>query len=260
MKTYFAAAKFNFCRMLAYPWELAAFFAGRIIMLGFLVIFWHAVSKSNSGIFDFKQLLSYFLITSAVRDLTLSNSTRFGRGVQKQIKNGEINNILIKPVKEIQFLLANFIGQEGIQFFYAASAFIAGFIIFPPKNVFNAVSFILFLFLTFFISISINIFLAILGFYSPEASGIQNVANHIIRILCGTLIPLNYFPGTLKKIAMLSPFPALAFTPTYILQNQLSFVELSQLFAVGIFWAVFLIITSSLLWKKSLKKYEGVGI
>ncbi|MFH1175325.1 MAG: ABC-2 family transporter protein [bacterium] len=259
-KVYYEVAKFNFYRILAYPWEIVAFFVSRIIILGFLAIFWYAISKSNRGSFDFRQLTAYFLVAQSVRDLTFSTSTRLGNVIRKTIKYGEINNVLIKPVSEIKFLLAEFIGENGAQIFFAILGLIAGLVILPPKNVSNLIGFALFLILTFLISIGINIYIGLLAFHSPEAGGIQNVFNNFNRVLCGTLIPLVYFPEFWRKMLMFTPFPALAFTPTYILQNQLGFSQIFQIFAVGIFWAVFLIFSSNYFWKKSLKKYEGIGI
>lgn len=257
---YWEVIKFNFSKMLAYPWEMAAFFTGRIIGLGFLAIFWFAVAKSNPGMFDFRQLLAYFLIVSAVKELTISTELWLGRDIQTSIKRGEINNILIKPVKEIKFLTASFIGWNGLAFLYAIIAFFLGIKIFPPKSIINFAGFILFALVAFLISVSINVYVGILSFYSPEARGILSMVGHIIKILSGSLIPLIYFPDFFKKIVILMPFPSLAFTPVYVLQNQVSKGEFIYLLLIAIFWAIFLYVSSNYLWKKSLKNYEGVGI
>ncbi|MCX6738558.1 MAG: ABC-2 family transporter protein [Candidatus Parcubacteria bacterium] len=253
-------AKFNALKMLAYPWELVAFFIQRFIGLSFLAIFWFAVAQSSSTVLDFRHLIAYFLISSAVRDLTFSYETKFGREIMRMVKKGEISNYLIKPVPSIPFLFSAFAGQTWMALLYSAVAMIAGLIILPPTGMINFFSFFVFLILAFFVSISFNLFVAILSFYVVEANGIRNMFNHIIRILSGALIPLTLFPEVLRNITLLSPFPLLAFTPTYVLQNTLPWQDITQLFLVSSAWAIGLSLIASFLWKKALKKYEGVGI
>lgn len=260
MKLYFEIAKFNFLKMLMYPWEVVAFVFNRLILLGSTIIFWLAVSKGNSSLFNFRELLAYFFVVNAVRDLSFSTNTRFGRDIQKDIKSGEINNVLVKPVRMIPFLFAGFVGENGSMFIYAIFMLIAGVIILPPKNSLNLVLFFIFLFLALLLSVAVNICIGIIAFYSPEAGGIQNVCNHILKVLSGMLIPIIYFPALTRKIILLTPFPSLAFIPTFMLQNSVSTSELLKTFFVTIFWVVFLSVVSNYLWRKSLKQYEGVGI
>jgi len=259
-KLLFEVAKFNALKMLAYPWELVAFFVQRFIGLFFLTIFWFAVAKSSSTMQSFQCLIAYFLVSSAVRDLTFSYEMKFGRGVQIMIKSGEISNYLIKPVSTIPFLFFGFVGQTWMSLFYSSIALIAGLIILPALSFVNLIAFLVFIVLAFFVSISFNIFVAIISFYIVEAGGFRNMFNHILRILSGALIPLTLFPTAIRSIVLLTPFPLVAFTPTYVLQNALSIGELSRLFFVSFFWAIALFWSMSLLWKKSLKKYEGIGI
>lgn len=259
-KLLFEVVRFNALKMLAYPWELVAFFIQRFVGLFFLALFWFAVAQSSPTLLDFRHLIAYFLISSAVRDLTFSYETKFGNSVLKMVKSGEITNYLIKPVSTIPFLFFGFAGQTWMSLVYSALALIAGLIILPPVGIINYIAFIVFCTLSFFVSMSINLFVAIIGFHVVEASGIRNMTNHIIRILSGALIPLTLFPETARVFVLLSPFPLLAFTPTYVLQNTLSWNELTQLFFISAFWAIALLFTMIFFWKRALKKYEGIGI
>lgn len=252
--------KFNFAKMLAYPWEMVAFFASRIVELCFLIIFWYAVSRSNSGIFSFRQITAYFLVVSAVRDLSLMTNMRLGREIKNNIKSGELNNALIKPVKIIPFLLAVFAGENGLMFLYAAAALVIGIIVFPPAGILNLALFFIFLTFALLLSLSINIYAGMAAFYSPETEGLLNILNSVIKILSGALIPINYFPRLLKKIILLTPFPGLAFTPAFVLQNKIASNELLKFALIGIFWTFFLLASVKYFWKKSLRNYEGIGI
>jgi len=260
LKLLFEVAKFNALKMLAYPWELVAFFIQRFLGLLFLAIFWFAVSQSSTTLQSFHSLIAYFLVSSAVRDLTFSYELKFGREIQRMVKSGEITNYLIKPVPAIPFLFFAYAGQTWMSLIYSACALIAGIILLPPLSVINFIAFIMFLVLAFIVSISFNLFMAIISFYVVEAQGIRNMFNHVIRVLSGALIPLTLFPGTLRYFTLLSPFPLFAFTPTYVLQNTLPWNELGYLFAVSLGWAIGLFLIMSYLWRRALKQYEGIGI
>lgn len=252
--------KFNALKILAYPWEWVAFFFQRFISLSFLALFWFAVAKSSSVAVSFRELIAYFLVAGAVRDLVFANDTKFGRSIMLMIKSGEISNYLVKPVSIIPFLFSTFAGQTWMAIVYAIVTLIAGLIILPPAGIINILFFVIFLIFAFCISLSFNLFVAIVSFYIIEANGIRNMFNHVTRILSGTLIPLTLFPPALKWIIMLTPFPIVAFTPAYVLQNNLVLSELTSLFIVSLVWAVGLLIFILMFWRRSLRRYEGVGI
>lgn len=260
MKLYLAIIKFNWLKILSYPFEIIAFFACRFAALGFLALFWYAVARSSGGAMDFRPLVAYFLVAAAVKDLTFSTDTKFGKAIQVLIKGGDISNYFIKPTRTVPFLLSAFIGENGMGLIYALISLTLGLIILPPLGLINILSFLVFLIFAFVVSVCFNLLIGMLSFYFTEADGFRNAINHVIKILSGALIPLNLFPFWMKGVILLLPFPALIFTPTYVLQNTLSLIELSSFFITALVWSIILIIITRYLWRYSLKHYEGVGI
>lgn len=179
MKLYLSIIKFNGLKLLAYPFEILAFFFSRLTALGFLALFWYALANSTGGEVDFKPLIAYFLVAAAIRELTVGNETKLGRFIQRLILQGEINNYFIKPVKTIPFLLFSFIGDNWMGFIYALATILLGLIILPPLSLLNILAFIVFLILALVISICFNVLIGIISFYSPEATGFRNVFNLI---------------------------------------------------------------------------------
>lgn len=253
-------AKFNALKTFAYPWDGVAFFIQRFIGLSFLAIFWFAVARSSGVALNFRQLIAYFLVATAVRDLTFASETRIGKEIMRLIKYGEISNYLIKPISTIPFLFSTYAGQMWVMIVYALAALSLGIFIAPPASWVNIAAFLVFIILAFLIAVSFNFFVAIISFHVVEASGIRNVFNHIAQILSGVLIPLTFFPATIRSVVALSPFPAVAFTPAYVLQNSLATAELLRLFAIDLAWAAGLLFLVYFFWKRSLRQYEGVGI
>ncbi|MFA5022665.1 MAG: ABC-2 family transporter protein [Candidatus Paceibacterota bacterium] len=260
MKLYLSVIKFNWLKILAYPFEIIAFFAGRFIALGFLALFWYAIAMSSSGGIDFRPLIAYFFIAAAVREVTYGQDTKFGRYIQQLVNRGEINNHFIKPIKTVPYLFFSYAGETGLGMFYALATLIIGLVILPPMTWFNVLAFLIFIIFALIISLCFNVIVGLLSFYSPEANGFRNAFNHVNKILSGSLIPINLFPTGIKEILLLLPFPALIFSPAYVLQNQLGVAELLQLFLPALFWSIILIFITRYFWRRSVKTYEGVGV
>jgi len=115
-----------------------------------------------------------------------------------------------------------------------------GLILLPVYS-FTSICFcILFVILGSIIAININVLIACLTFYTPDADGIRNAINHVLRITSGALIPIYMFPSVLKNILLLSPFPALAFLPVYILQTPLAINVILYHLIVTLSWSIIL--------------------
>jgi len=256
----FNIIKFNFYKELAYPYELIGFLLRKIIAFGFIILFWQILSSGNSKTFDFNQILSYFLISQAVTDLTFTNDVRFGREIQKLIKSGQISNYFIKPMNSIKLLFLSFIGERTSIFIYSLVTLSIGIYLIRSLSFENIFLFLVSIVFATITGIALNLIIGTIGFYSPEASSIQNMFNHMNRIFSGILIPLDYFPGILKTIVSYSFFPILAYYPTTILQRGNQNNQVQEIFLISIFWTIFLLIIAFAWWKKSVREYEGVGI
>jgi ABC-2 type transport system permease protein len=260
MRFYYDVFRFNLLTAVAYPIEILSFTLKKLITLSFLLFFWFVVSKTNPDIFNFRYMISYFLISLSIGEIAMVSSYAFGRNIQKQIKSGEFSNSLIKPVNIIRFLYVSFLGFNGVSVIYSLVALVCGVIILPPENSFGVLLFFPAVIATIFASIGINILIGVVGFYSPEASSIKNVAKHITTILSGGLIPLDYFPATIRAIASFTPFPVLTYYPTIVLQKGSLNADTLTKIGLSVIWAAILMVVSNLLWKKALKNFDGVGI
>jgi len=260
MRTYLEAFRFNVLIASAYKLELIGFVLRQLIKVGFLLYFWLIISETNSQIFDLKKMLAYFLIGSGFSELTMSDAYTFGRSIQKQIRRGEFSNILIKPVKLVRFLYVSFLGTEFYTLIYSVLSICVGIFIYPPHSVLNFILFMVFVIFALIIAFSLNILIAVIGFYSPEAGSIKNVFRHITLLFSGALIPLSYFPSFWRAFAQLTPFPALIYSPVVALQEGYIPQETEKLLVLAIVWSILLWTVSSKLWQRAINQYDGVGI
>ncbi len=137
---------------------------------------------------------------------------------------------------------------------------IVGWIFLPPVAWWQILLFGVSLVFGFIISFVINLLVGCTSFWTSEASNLQNVASHFVRIFSGVMIPLSFFSPTVRNILLLSPFPAMAYLPSIILQTSTMTSEIWTLFGATVFWSALLLPISFWIWRKGLKQYEAIGI
>lgn len=77
---------------------------------------------------------------------------------------------------------------------------------------------------------------SLLCFYTTGYLGISWTRNAIFEFFSGALIPIVMFPGWLKSMAYMTPFPYMIQIPISILLGQELNVALFQVYAVQFFW------------------------
>lgn len=77
---------------------------------------------------------------------------------------------------------------------------------------------------------------SLLCFYTTGYLGISWTRNAIFEFFSGALIPIVMFPGWLKSMAYMTPFPYMIQIPISILLGQELNVPLFQVYAVQFFW------------------------
>lgn len=256
---YFDILKFSFKQSLVYPQEVIAIFVRKAIQISALLLFWSILGKSTNGQLNVKELISYFLISAGVVELVMAN-LNFGRNTLKKIKNGEINNYAVKPVNVIYYLYFSYVGYSGIDYLIAAISISIGLWFKPPQGIISILLFLAFLILAVFISLGINILIAVIGFLTPEASGFKNVVAHINKVLSGAIVPISFFPGITKTIVNLTPFPYLVFGPANAMKTGTMTNSVYFQLGIALFWACFLYFFSLYAWNTLFKRYEAIGI
>ncbi|HEY1074399.1 MAG TPA: hypothetical protein VGE59_01720, partial [Patescibacteria group bacterium] len=241
MLVYWNIVQFNFQRFLVYPLEIGAAFLRRAIDITFLVLFWNVVSQSSGGSISAVPLVAYFLIATSVDVFTQSARLTFAKYINYAVKNGTISNYFIRPLPEIPHLYASFLGSEGLSFCIAFVTLVVGIILAHVSSILTFLAFIGFLFVAIILSFAINLLVGLLSFYTPEATGLRFTVGHVIRVFSGLIIPLSFFPDTLKAIFLFTPFPSMVFGPTSVLAGQSSSFETWMSFVVAIIWIIILL-------------------
>lgn len=259
MKLYFSILQFSFFRFFSYPYEILATALRSVVEISFLVFFWSLYTKSAGSSMTVVGFASYFLIASGVNELAMSQWGKLGSGLAYAIRSGSITNFLIKPIRILPAYYFIVTGQNGINKILALITIIIGLFINPPQTLLSWILFVIFFLGAAAISYAYNIIDASMFFYS-DAKGMRNALNHMIGIFSGLLIPISLFPEPFKSVLQLTPFPWMVFGPINALKMTTVNMEVLNSICIVIFWSITLNLLAHIIWARSLKKYEAIGI
>ncbi len=257
---YKRALLFGLSQVTNYRSEVWLSILSKLVSLLGVVFLWSIVGKLSGGVAGVSSLASYFLIANAVQGLVDAESLRFSKVITHEVKLGGLSTHLLRPVNPVMFMYANFWGTRGMYILTALVFMLLGFSFLPSISLLQIVLFLISLLLSFAVAFVFNLFIGSLSFWTPEANHLQNVMSHILRVFSGVLIPVSFFSGAAKTALILSPFPALAYLPSILVQSKVITVEMWTIFGAAIFWSAVLLPASFWFWKKGLKRYEAIGI
>ena len=259
MTAYLAVISLNFQRFLAYPLELVATVVRRGIEIGLFILFWVVIAKSSGGSLSTNGLAGYFLISSSVAALTSVIQMKLAQRINSVIRNGSLSTYLVRPLHSAGFLLAESIGSNGPAYVVAIATLCLGLLLVPTPTPAQLLLFFASLAVAFILASSINLLVGSISLYIGESSSYRHCVIHIIRILSGAMVPLAFFPETIRRIVELTPFPATVSGPTVILTKPDLATQLPQL-GIAAAWCLALTWIALVHWNRSLHAYDAVGI
>ncbi len=260
MLLYFHLLRFSFLRFFAYPYEILAALLRNGLEIAFLIFAWSLFNQYSNNALSINTLASYFLLASGIDVLVMAQWGRFGGSLGKAIRFGTISNYLLKPVNILPTFYSTALGSDGINVFFSICTIFLGLYIQPPQSLLSVGLFVYFFINAIFIAYAYNILEATMFFYVPDANGIRGSMQHIIGLLSGLLVPIYFFPHPLDQFIKLTPFPGMIFGPINALKtNAINSTVMTDM-SVVLFWSITLNILALLFWRRSLKRYEAVGI
>jgi len=237
-------------------------------ILNILVFFflWNSIFEiDHTEVFGYtkERILTYAIILIMVRSISLSSRSV---DVASQIANGEISNLLVKPVNFFKYWLARDISSKILNLLFSVlEVFILVYLLNPPIFVqINPVIIGLFFFsiiISSLIYFNILMLTNFVTFWMPEANwGAQFlIIVVIVEFFSGAFFPIDIFPDFLYRIIMFTPFPYLIYTPIKIYLGSFTFTESIKMLIYGQIWVFVLWYLVRKVWFKGLKIYESYG-
>jgi len=180
-----------------------------------------------------------------------------------QIRQGFMNQYIVKPISFFSYNLMNFIGTNILYYIPYTILIIALPIIFSDLIFINFIQipfFILAVIMSIYLSYSIYFFMVCFAFWFGEVRALLASYNIAMFVLAGQIVPLTFFPESYINIINYTPFPYLIYFPveTAMLQ-EFYFYQWFILFCKGILWCIFMRLLSGILYSIGIRRYEAYG-
>ncbi len=244
MRKYLAILRGQMMRGLAYRSGFFISIVGNLVFIGVLYYLWRSVYSGRDQIngLTFDQTLLYVALGSTVFILL---KTHVDWLMSFEIREGAVVIYLIKPVDYQMVMLTFSAGSSLLAAVIVTAPTIAllvwGLGIGWPIGVGTALA-PLALILAFLISFCFDYTVGLSGFYTESMWGLGIVKDTLVVVLSGALIPLQFFPESLREILLWLPFQAVYHAPLMMITQpdrplgvQLTALGVQALWAVALF-------------------------
>lgn len=262
MKIFLRIFRLSFLGNSQFSGNTAASFISFAIRISVVIFLWGYVLRGNSSQQQIYNNLAYFLMAECISSFTGALGMRSASQFIRLIKNGNLTKYLILPINPLLHIFAELNGERSFQFYLSILSGVVSIILSPQITLVGVILFLVALLPAIAIGFSLNIIAGSTAFWLIEAMGIKNTFSHVIRFFGGTFVSLIVIKETLGPIfgtiIAFSPFPSVAFTPSYVLRQGFS-SEVLTLILTSIFWGIAMPLIAYFIWHRGLKHYEATG-
>jgi ABC-2 type transport system permease protein len=248
-----------------YRWNFLLRSLFGLIPLAGTVFIWQALFEARGETirgYDFGQMIYYFLVVLLVDNLVTPTDDEWQ--IAAEIRDGQINNFLSKPVDHLAYRASLFLSSRLLYTAVTLPAialvffWFRGFITLPSDPLtwpIFLVSLAMAAALQFFIAYA----LAMLAFWILEISTIVFILYSFEYYLSGRLFPLNVMPDWLQEVLRWLPFTYELYFPVAVITEKVQGPELWSGLAIQAGWTVLAFLGARGMWRRGLRRYESVG-
>ena len=245
---------------LQYKFNTAITLISRTIPIFMSYFLWNNIYNSMNGNrvgnYTRDQMLIYIILVSLTNFLF---NFRHMRELGKQIQEGTLTTLLLRPVSILNQSLATFIGKK----FFMIIIYLSGILIYGFLGYFKDILYfaevLVFMVLCFMMFFYLLSFLSTVGFWLIEVWPIQVIILGVYSLFSGSYFPLDLLPKGMYNILKYNPFSLIGFVSVRTIQGMFSHKEMAVYIFVTIIWMIILRIGYEKAFRKGLKRYEGVG-
>jgi ABC-2 type transport system permease protein len=251
-------------RALSYRFTIIAYRIGELVEVLIIITMWSAIYTHQSSIagYTLNQMLSYLILGNLINVITRNFLTDY---VSREIREGTLSLLLIKPINYLRFAFIREIGRVSVISGMSIITQIIVLLFFRHLFTFNQdiriwVIIIIMTFLAFLLELLKAFLIAMITFWTDEVSGVYTIIGRLEKFFSGGYFPLNLLPTLFVSISFCLPFAYSFYIPTQLYLGKMSLTQGLQGLAVQAIWIALLYGLIKIVWRKGLRKYEGVGI
>lgn len=249
---------------LVYRWNFGIRAVFSFVHLGYIFILWGAAfhGETQIGGFNLAQTLTYF-ITILVLQFFISAFNEDYQ-ISEEIRNGLINQFLLKPVNYFGYRLTIFISARLVSGLLALIPllvllpFLRQYIVFPSDGwrlLLGAPALVM----SALIQFTIAYCFGMLTFWFLEIQSFIILSLAIETMLGGQIFPLDLMPSWLYQVSSYLPYYYQMYFPAAILTGRLDYATASTGLGMQLFWVIALLAFAQFLWSRGLRRHTAVG-
>jgi ABC-2 type transport system permease protein len=221
-----------------------------------------AARHESIGGYGFRAMIYYFLLTTFVTNLITPTEDEWQ--IAADIREGQINALLVKPIDYLAYRTSLFLGYRvtystlTLPLTALLFACFAHYVTLPQHGMtwlWGGCSLLLAAFLQFFVTYSV----AMLAFWLLEISTAVFIVYSFEYFLSGHLFPLDLLPGWFREVSDWLPFTYELFFPVQILQERVTGAALFHGLLIQSAWVVIMWAVGRLLWRSGVRRYQAFG-
>jgi len=254
---YIEFSRVGFVNILAFRLR---YFTGIITYLINVTVYyfiWSAVYGPGQQIagYDLSQMITYVSAGWIIRSFYWNT---IDQEMAYEVIEGKIAMDLIKPISVPWMWLSRAMGESAFRLgLLTAPTAVVVALIFPIRRPASATNFALFLVAvlgSFFLMGAINFMIGTCAIPLKSILALIRAKYWLIELLSGLLIPMTFFPATIRAVLAWLPFEHIAFTPLQIYLGKLDARHAALALLTQWAWVVVLLALAQLWWERASRK------
>jgi ABC-2 type transport system permease protein len=213
---YGAISLANLQNQLAYVWDVAGRSAMIVFFMFIFTKLWTAVYESQSATeiagLTLANTIWYFLIAEVME----LGKPRHDIRISEEVKDGSIAYTMVRPYNYLGYHFANGLGEAGVRMglvFLLGLPVVLYYAGLPTVDLRNIPAVLLVVALAFLLDFFVFSIIGLLAFVTEDIFSFRLIYQKLVFILGGLMIPIDFLPDWLQRIARVLPFSLTTYAP-----------------------------------------------
>lgn len=249
---------------LVYRWNFGIRAIFSFVHLAFVFILWGAAFQGQTEIggFNLAETISYFIALLMLQFFISAFSEDYQ--ISEEIRNGLINQFLLKPVNYFVYRFTIFIAARLVSGLLAVVPMILllpllkEYLVWPDEAwrwVLGAPALVM----SALIQFTIAYIFGLLTFWFLEIQSFVILSMAIETVLGGQMFPLDLLPEWFFRLSQFLPYFYQMYFPAAILTGRLDQAQAVEGLFLQAFWVIALLVFAQFLWSRGLRRHTAVG-
>ncbi len=235
----------------AYLNSVWANFLAKIVYLYMQFALWNALFSSNAGKsipLSRDDTIRYIIIATIISTFMECDVIDW---INRQIASGDVANQLIRPADYRAMIFSRHLGTSAVRIVLYAIPLSIVVAVFYEKPLIcreHVLYGIISVLLAYMIQFLYSLIIGLMAFWLIVTWPLNMLLAAIYKLLSGSWIPVQMFPGLLSKINLFLPFRAIYAIPVTILTTPMDQAGILSALRAQFFWLVILFLISEFTW------------